>query len=57
MQGSEWTLPYYSLILLWIGSLVALSVGAAREGAVPVWGALLFSAFHYLGPLGEPLQL
>lgn len=44
VQTSEWTLPYYSLILLWIGSLVALTVGAAREGAVPVWAALLFSA-------------
>lgn len=43
VQASEWTLPYYSLILLWVGALVALAVGAAREGAVPVWAALLFS--------------
>ena len=28
---------------LWVGALVALATGAARERAVPVWAALLFS--------------
>ena len=35
-------------------------VGIGRMGAglmATIIGALLFSAFHYIGPLGEPLQL
>jgi hypothetical protein len=42
LQGSEWALPYYLTPLGFIVGMLMLAVGAARQGAVPVWaGALL----------------
>ena len=42
VQQSEWSLVYYLTPLAWIIGLAMLAIGAARQGAVPVWaGALL----------------
>jgi hypothetical protein len=37
VQHSEWSLLYYLMPLGWIVGLALLALGAARQGAVPVW--------------------
>jgi hypothetical protein len=50
LQGSEWSLPYYLTPLGFIVGMIMLAVGAARDGAVPVWaGALLAVAVVMVG--------
>jgi hypothetical protein len=42
MQQSEWSLQFYALTLAWVAGMVALALGAARQGSVPAWaGGLL----------------
>ena len=42
VQRSDWSLVYYLTPVAWIVGMTLLAVGAARQGAVPVWaGALL----------------
>jgi hypothetical protein len=42
VQHSDWSLVYYLTPVAWIVGMVLLSLGAARQGAVPLWaGALL----------------
>jgi hypothetical protein len=43
VQGSEWSLPFYGLAVAFVAGLVLLSIGAARQGAVPVWAAAPFA--------------
>jgi hypothetical protein len=46
------------IVALLANGLRLLGVGRGAAGAIAVMaGALLFSAFHYLGPLGEPYRL
>jgi hypothetical protein len=46
------------IVALLAQGLRLLGLGRIASGAIAVVaGALLFSAFHYIGPLGEPLQL
>lgn len=46
------------IVALLANSLRLLGVGRLTSGVVAtVIGALLFSAFHYIGPFGEPLRL
>ena len=46
------------IVALLANGFRALGIGRFAAGAVAtVLGALLFSAFHYIGPLGEPLKL
>jgi hypothetical protein len=50
LQGSEWALPYYLTPLGFIVGVLMLAIGAARQGAVPVWaGALLAIAVVMVG--------
>jgi hypothetical protein len=50
LQGSEWSLIYYLTPLGFIVGVLMLAVGAARQGAVPVWaGALLGLAVVMVG--------
>jgi hypothetical protein len=50
LQGSEWSLPYYLTPIGFILGMVMLAIGAAREGAVPVWaGGLLAVAVLMVG--------
>lgn len=41
VQGSGWSVPYYSLIGLWVGGMVALAWGAAAE--IGRWPAALLA--------------
>jgi hypothetical protein len=42
VQHSDWSLVYYLTPVTWIVGMALLAVGAARQGAVPMWaGALL----------------
>jgi hypothetical protein len=43
VQQSEWNLPFYSGAAAFVIGLVLLAVGAARQGAVPVWSAGLLA--------------
>jgi hypothetical protein len=43
VQQSTWSIPYYATPLLWIVGLVALVLNAARQGAIPLGGALLLA--------------
>lgn len=43
VQRSSWTLPYYSLIGLWIAGMVALAYGAARSGLIGARPAALLA--------------
>ena len=46
------------IVALLSNALRLLGIGRLPAGvAATVLGALLFSAFHYIGPLGEPLRL
>jgi hypothetical protein len=46
------------IVALLSNGLRFLGLGRVAAGSVAVIvGALLFSAFHYIGPLGEPMQL
>jgi hypothetical protein len=50
LQGSEWSLPYYLTPIGFILGMVMLAIGAARQGAVPVWaGGLLAVAVLMVG--------
>jgi hypothetical protein len=50
LQGSEWSLIYYLTPLGFIVGVLMLAIGAARQGAVPVWaGALLGLAVVMVG--------
>jgi hypothetical protein len=50
LQGSEWSLPYYLTPLGFIVGMLMLAIGAARQGAVPMWaGALLAIAVVLVG--------
>jgi hypothetical protein len=50
LQGSEWSLIYYLTPLGFIVGMLMLAIGAARQGAVPVWaGALLALAVLMVG--------
>jgi hypothetical protein len=50
LQGSEWSLIYYLTPLGFIVGMLMLAVGAARQGAVPVWaGGLLVLAVLMVG--------
>jgi hypothetical protein len=42
-QQSEWSLVYYLTPLAWIIGLAMLAIGAARQGAVPVWAGVLMA--------------
>ncbi len=42
VQHSDWSLVYYLTPVAWIVGMALLGIGAARQGAVPVWaGAML----------------
>ena len=43
VQQSEWSLVYYLTPLAWIVGLAMLAIGAARQGAVPVWAGVLLA--------------
>ena len=43
LQGSEWALPYYLTPLGFIVGMLALAVGAARQGAVPAYAAAVLA--------------
>ena len=43
VQQSEWSLVYYLTPLAWIIGLAMLAIGAARQGAVPVWAGVLLA--------------
>jgi hypothetical protein len=43
VQESEWSLVYYLTPLAWIIGLAMLAIGAARQGAVPVWAGVLMA--------------
>ena len=43
VQQSEWSLVYYLTPLAWIIGLAMLAIGAARQGAVPVWAGVLMA--------------
>jgi hypothetical protein len=43
LQGSEWSLPYYLTPLGFIAGTVMLAIGAARQGAAPMWAGALFA--------------
>ncbi len=43
VQQSSWTLPYYSLILLWVAGMVGLAYGAARGGLIGARPAALLA--------------
>jgi hypothetical protein len=43
LQGSEWALPYYLTPLGFIVGMLMLAIGAARQGAVPMWAAALLA--------------
>jgi hypothetical protein len=43
VQQSEWSLLYYLTPLAWIIGLAMLAIGAARQGAVPVWAGVLMA--------------
>jgi hypothetical protein len=43
VQQSSWTLPYYSLIGLWIAGMVALAYGAQRSGLIGARPAALLA--------------
>jgi hypothetical protein len=45
-----------AVLMFLLHSLIGLQQRAAY-GVAAVLGALLFSAFHYIGPFGDPLQL
>jgi len=50
LQGSEWSLVYYLTPVGFILGMLMLAVGAARQGAVPIWaGALLALAVLMVG--------
>jgi hypothetical protein len=50
LQGSEWSLIYYLTPVGFILGMLMLAIGAARQGAVPVWaGALLALAVVMVG--------
>ena len=50
LQGSEWSLIYYLTPVGFILGMLMLAVGAARQGAVPMWaGALLALAVLMVG--------
>jgi len=50
LQGSEWYLPYYLTPIGFIAGVLMLAIGAARQGAVPIWaGALLAVAVLMVG--------
>ena len=50
LQGSEWSLVYYLTPVGFILGMLMLAVGAARQGAVPIWaGALLALAILMVG--------
>ena len=50
LQGSEWALPYYLTPIGFIVGMLMLALGAARQGAVPMWaGALLGLAVLMVG--------
>src|SRR5687768_4621357 len=41
LQGSEWSLPYYLTPLGFIAGTAMLAIGAARQGAVPMWAGVV----------------
>jgi hypothetical protein len=43
LQGSEWSLPYYLTPLGFIVGMLILSIAAGRQGAVPMWAAVLLA--------------
>jgi hypothetical protein len=43
IQQSKWSLLYYVTPLAWIVGVALLGIGAARQGAVPVWAGGLFA--------------
>jgi hypothetical protein len=43
LQGSEWSLPYYLTPLGFIAGTAMLAIGAARQGAVPMWAGVLLA--------------
>jgi hypothetical protein len=50
MQESEWSYPYYLTPLGFVLGVVMLAIGAARQGAVPLWaGGLLALAALMVG--------
>jgi len=50
LQGSEWSLIYYLTPAGFIVGMLMLAIGAARDGAVPMWaGALLALAVLMVG--------
>ena len=50
LQGSEWSLIYYLTTVGFILGMLMLAIGAARQGAVPVWaGGLLALAVVMVG--------
>ena len=50
LQGSEWSLIYYLTPVGFILGMLMLAIGAARDGAVPIWaGALLALAVLMVG--------
>ena len=50
LQGSEWSLIYYLTPAGFIVGMLMLAIGAARDGAVPIWaGALLALAVLMVG--------
>jgi hypothetical protein len=50
LQESEWSLPYYLTPVGFIAGMLMLAIGAARQGAVPMWaGALLAIAVLMVG--------
>ena len=43
MQKSNWSLAWYLLLPVWIVGVVALAMGASRDGLVPAWAAVLLA--------------
>jgi hypothetical protein len=44
VQQSQWSLLYYLTPVAWIVGLAMLAIGAARQGAVPIWAGALMAA-------------
>ena len=43
VQQSEWSLQFYGLVPAWVAGMVALAVGAVRQGSVPAWAGGVFA--------------
>ena len=43
VQKSNWSLAWYLLLPVWIVGVVALAMGASRDGLVPAWAAVLLA--------------